>query len=48
MNDDENSQVRENVRRVKTGGNERIVRKVKRKEIMSALKKIKSGKAAGM
>ena len=35
-------------RRVKTGETERIVREMVREEIMGALEKMKSGKAAGM
>ena len=48
LNGDEISEVGGDIRRVKIGENERVVRKVVRKEVMAALKKMKGGKAASM
>ena len=46
--DDEISEIGGDFRRARIGGNERVVRRVVREEIMGVLKKMKGGKAAGM
>ena len=48
LNGDEITEVGGDVRRVRIGDNERLVRKVVREEIRGALKKMKDDKAADM
>ena len=47
-NAEEISEIGVDVRRARIRGNERVVRKGVREEIMGVLKKVKGGKAAGM
>ena len=46
MNNDEISEVGRNDRKARIRGNERIVRKVVREQMMSRIKKMEAGKAA--
>ena len=48
LNDDEIREVGGDIRKERIGEYKRVVREVVREEIISALKKMKSGKEAGM